>query len=247
MLLKNKTAIITGCNKGIGEKILETFSENGANIFACVRNIDKNFKNKVNKIQKKNSNEIIPIQLDLENLDGAKKSAKEIISYSKNLDILINNAGAIHTALFSMTTIKKFKEIFQVNFFSQLEFTQILIKSMIRQKKGNIIFISSTSGIDSNIGRSAYSSSKGALIVNAKAMAKELGPYQIRVNSIAPGLTKTKMMTDNTDELNIKSYIENTSLKRVGMPSEIANSVLFLASDLSTYITGQTIRVDGGL
>ena len=247
MLLRNKTVVITGCSKGIGEKILEIFSENGANIFACVRNIDKNFKNKINRIQKKYANKIIPIKLDLENLDEVKKSANQIILYSKNIDILINNAGTIHTALFSMTPIKKFKEIFEVNFFSQLEFTQTLIKPMIRQRKGNIIFVSSTSGIDSNIGRSAYSASKSAIIINAKTMSKELGPYKIRVNTVAPGLTKTKMMTENTNELNVKNYIANTSLKRVGTQSEIANSVLFLASDLSTYITGQTIRVDGGL
>ena len=118
---------------------------------------------------------------------------------------------------------------------------------MIRQKRGNIIFISSTSGIDSNIGRSAYSASKGAIIVNAKTMARELGAYQIRVNSIAPGLTKTLMMSKNTNSENIKKYIDSTSLKRAAMPQEIANSALFLASDLSSYINGETIHVNGGL
>ena len=247
MLLKNKTAIITGSNKGIGEKILETFSKNGANIFACSRIVDKKFKNQIVKIEKKYSNKIIPIKLDLQNSEEIKKSANEIISQAKNIDILVNNAGTIYTSLFSMTNQKKFKEIFDINFFSQLEFSQYLIKTMIRQKRGNIIFISSTSGIDSNIGRSAYSASKGAIIVNAKTMARELGTYQIRVNSIAPGLTKTLMMSKNTNLENIKKYIDSTSLKRAAMPQEIANSALFLASDLSSYITGQTLRVDGGI
>ena len=247
MLLKNKTAIITGSNKGIGEKILETFSKNGANIFACSRIVDKKFKNQIVKIEKKYSNKIIPIKLDLQNSEEIKKSANEIISQAKNIDILVNNAGTIYTSLFSMTSQKKFKEIFDINFFSQLEFSQYLIKTMIRQKRGNIIFISSTSGIDSNIGRSAYSASKGAIIVNAKTMARELGTYQIRVNSIAPGLTKTLMMSKNTNLENIKKYIDSTSLKRAAMPQEIANSALFLASDLSSYITGQTLRVDGGI
>ncbi len=247
MLLKNKTAIITGSNKGIGEKILETFSKNGANVFACSRIVDKKFKNQIVKIEKKYSNKITPIKLDLQNSEEIKKSANEIISLAKNIDILVNNAGIIYTSLFSMTSQKKFKEIFDINFFSQLEFSQYLIKTMIRQKRGNIIFISSTSGIDSNIGRSAYSASKGAIIVNAKTMARELGAYQIRVNSIAPGLTKTLMMSKNTNSENIKKYIDSTSLKRAAMPQEIANSALFLASDLSSYITGQTLRVDGGI
>ena len=247
MLLKNKTAIITGSNKGIGEKILETFSKNGANVFACSRIVDKKFKNQIVKIEKKYSNKITPIKLDLQNSEEIKKSANEIISLAKNIDILVNNAGIIYTSLFSMTSQKKFKEIFDINFFSQLEFSQYLIKTMIRQKRGNIIFISSTSGIDSNIGRSAYSASKGAIIVNAKTMARELGAYQIRVNSIAPGLTKTLMMSKNTNSENIKKYIDSTSLKRAAMPQEIANSALFLASDLSSYITGQTFYIDGGI
>ena len=114
-------------------------------------------------------------------------------------------------------------------------------------KNGSITYISSTSGIDGNEGRGAYSDSKAAIISKSKVLSKELGIFNIRVNSIAPGLTNTSMMTENTSKEKIKSITENLSLKRFAEPNEIANTVLFLSSDLSSYITGQTIRVDGGM
>ena len=118
---------------------------------------------------------------------------------------------------------------------------------MIKSKKGSIIYISSTSGIDSDEGRGAYSDTKAAIISKSKTLSKELGRYNIRVNCIAPGLTNTRMMTENTSEDNIKKVIENLSLKRFAETNEIANVALFLSSDLATYLTGQTIRVDGGM
>ena len=247
MLLENKVAIITGCNRGIGKKILETFSENGSTIFACVREINDEFKLDINKIQNKTKNKIIPIQLDFSKDEQIKKAVDEIFSINKSIDILINNAGIIHTAIFQMTTSKKLKEIFEINFFAQSKFTQYISKSMIKNKQGNIIYISSTSGIDANEGRSAYSSSKAAMISESKALSKELGLYNIRVNSIAPGLTNTDMMKNNTSEEIINKVSNSLSLKRVARPEEIANAALFLASDLASYITGQTLRVDGGM
>ena len=118
---------------------------------------------------------------------------------------------------------------------------------MIKNKKGNILYVSSTSGIDGNMGRSAYSASKAAIISQAKVLSKELGAYNIRVNSIAPGLTNTDMMKNNTSKEVIDAFLANVSLKRFANPEEIANSALFLSSDLSSYITGQAIRVDGGI
>ena len=247
MLLKDKTAVITGSNRGIGLKILETFSNNGANIVACSRNINEDFLNQIQKIKKKFNNNITPIKLDLENEESVKEAFNKINSLNLEIDVLINNAGTIHTALFQMTSSKKLKEIFQVNFFSQTIFTQYILKSMMRRKKGSIVYISSSSAIDSNIGRSAYSASKAALISQAKTLSKELGPLNIRVNTIAPGLTNTDMMKDNTPAELIKEVTSNLSLKRIGEPNEIANLALFLASDLSSYITGQVIRIDGGM
>ena len=179
--------------------------------------------------------------------DKTKKGIKNITNSNKNIDIIVNNAGAIHTALFNMTPQKILREIFEINFFSQSLLTQSLVKSMIKTKKGSIIYISSTSAIDGNEGRSAYSASKAAIISQAKVLSKELGNYNIRVNIIAPGLTKTNMMEKNTSNEVIQNTIKQISLKRIASPDEIANVVLFLASDLSAYISGQVIRVDGGM
>lgn len=247
MLLKHKTAVITGCNKGIGLSVLKVFSENGANIIACVRNISKEFESEVSQLKKKNKNEIFIERLDFNDEKLSKEVGTKINLQNKKIDILINNAGFIHTSLFQMTPIDKFKEIFQINYFSQIVFTQQIIKNMIKNKKGSITYVSSTSGIDGNEGRGAYSDSKAAIISKAKVLSKELGRFNIRVNSIAPGLTNTSMMNDNTSNDKIKSTIENLSIKRFADPNEIANTILFLSSDLSSYITGQTIRVDGGM
>jgi len=247
VLLKDKTAVITGSNRGIGLKILEIFSQNGADVIACSRNVDKNFLNKINKLKKKFNNNIFPIKLNLENENSVKEAFSEINALNLNINILINNAGVIHNALYQMTSIKKLKEIFQVNFFSQTIFTQYIIKSMIKKKNGSIVYISSSSAIDSNVGRGAYSASKAALISQSSTLSRELGSSNIRVNTIAPGLTNTDMMRDNTSAEIIKEVTSNLSLKRAAEPNEIANLALFLASDLSSYITGQVIRADGGM
>ena len=135
MLLKNKTAVVTGCNRGIGKKILEVFSANGAMVFACVRKINEEFESFSKEIEKKFNNKIIPIEFDLDNENQIKDAANKILSISKSIDILINNAASIHTAVFQMTTTKKLKEIFETDFFSHSLFTQYILKAMIKKKK----------------------------------------------------------------------------------------------------------------
>lgn len=247
MLLKKKNAVITGCNKGIGKKLVEVFSENGANITACVRTPDEDFINFTKKLEKNNNNKINIIKLDLNNKDEVKSASNEIISKNNSIDILVNNAAIIHTALFQMTPEKKLREIFEIDFFSQTTFTQHILKSMVKNKKGSIIYISSSSAIDGNKGRSAYSAAKAALLSQAKTLSKEVGEFNIRVNAIAPGLTNTDMMTNNTSKNIIDEVTSQISLKRVASPREIANVALFLSSDLASYITGQFLRVDGGM
>jgi len=247
MLIQNKTAVITGCNRGIGKKILEAFSANGATIFACVRNVSEEFKTFANEMEKEFNNKIIPIQFDLNDEDQVKKAASNILSSNSPIDILVNNAATIYTALFQMTSIKKLKETFETDFFSQTLFTQYILKSMIKKKSGSILYISSSSALDGNEGRSAYSSAKAAIIAQAKALSREVGMYNIRVNAIAPGLTDTDMMKENTPKEIVNEVASRTSLRRIANPQEIANAALFLSSDLSSYITGQVIRVDGGM
>jgi 3-oxoacyl-[acyl-carrier protein] reductase len=247
MLLKNKTAVITGCNRGIGKKLLEVFSKNGANVFACVRKIDLNFEKLSNEISNKNNVEITPVELDLESEESLEKAATSILETKKNIDILINNAGIIDNALFQMTSTKNLKKIFEVNYFSLTRFTQYILKSIVKTKNGSIIYIASTSALDNTIGRNAYSSTKAAIISQAQTLSREVGRLNIRVNSIAPGLTDTDMMRKNTPENILKDVVSNLSLRRIANAEEIANVALFLSSDLSSYITGQTIRVDGGM
>ena len=247
MLLKNKTAVVTGCNRGIGKKILEVFSANGATVFACVRNISKEFKSNINEIEQNTKNKIIPIQFDLSNESQIKEATNSILSSNKSIDILVNNAAMIHTAIFQMTSIKKLKEVFEIDFFSQTNFTQYILKSMVKNKKGSILYISSSSALDGNEGRSAYSSAKSAIITQSKVLSRELGVHNIRVNTIAPGLTDTDMMKKNTTQETIKDVLSRVSLRRIATTEEIANTALFLSSDLSSYITGQVIRVDGGM
>ena len=247
MLLKSKTAVVTGCNKGIGKKILEVFSANGATVFACVRNIDEEFKSFLNELKQKFNNQIIPIQFDLNDEKKIKEAANSILTSNKSIDILVNNAATIHTSIFQMTALKKLKELFEVNFFSQTIFTQYILKSMIKNKRGSIVYISSSSALDGNEGRSAYSSAKAAIIAQAKVLSRELGVHNIRVNSIAPGLTNTDMMKKNHKEKIVSEMVSRISLRRVANPEEIANVVLLLSSNLTSYITGQVIRVDGGI
>ncbi len=247
MLLKNKIAVVTGCNRGIGKKILEIFSANGATVFACVRNISEEFRFKIKEIEKNTNNKIIPIQFDLSNESQIKEAGNSILSTNQSIDILVNNAAMIHTGIFQMTSIKKLKEVFEVDFFSQTNFTQYILKSMVKNKKGSILYISSSSALDGNEGRSAYSSAKSALITQSKVLSRELGVHNIRVNTIAPGLTDTDMMKKNTTQETIKDVLSTVSLRRIARTEEIANTALFLSSELSSYITGQVIRVDGGM
>ena len=247
MLINNKCAIITGCNRGIGRAILERFSDNGSEIFACVRRITPEFLNYCNLLQDKNNREIIPLEFDLNNKDQIKEALISINNSKKNIDILVNNAGSIHTSIFQMTSENNLKNIFQTNFFSQITFTQSVMKIMLKKDSGSIIFISSTSALDADAGRGAYVATKSALDSIAKVLSKEVGSKNIRVNVIAPGLIDTDMLKNNTKQTIIENRLLNTCLNRLGATDEIAKVALFLSSDLSSYITGQTIRVDGGM
>ena len=243
---KKKNVIITGCNKGIGKATLEDFAKNGANIFACVRSNTQIFKNFVNQLKKKYKIKIFIIQLDLSNKSSILKCVNKIFKINRNIDIIVNNAGMLFNSLFLMTSEKQLNEIFQVNYFSQIYLTQLISKGMIKNKSGNIIFVSSTSGINGDYGRFAYSATKAAIINTVKILSKELSPYNIRVNSICPGLTDTDLMKENTKENIIQEEVKKISLKRIASVKEIAKTILFLASKDSSYINGQNIVVDGG-
>ena len=238
-MLKGKTVLITGSNRGIGYSILETFSKNGANIIACSRKPNTKLENEFKNISKKYNNDIKIFYFDLNNENEVLKNSQEILNLNQNIDVLVNNAGINNVALFQMTPIKKIREVFEINLFSHMVLTQKIIKNMIKNKRGSIINISSNAATECDVGRSAYASSKSALISFTKVLSRELGPYNIRTNAIAPGLTdKPKKIIEETNK--------KIPLKRPGTPEEISNVALFLASDLSSYINGETIYVTGG-
>lgn len=252
MLLEGKTAVVTGCNRGIGKAILENFAKNGADVFAVVRKEQEEFTLYINDLMSEYKVDIIPIYMDLSNEDEVRGGAKSIIGYKdvngekKSIDILVNNAGMSNPLnSFAMTKMETIRSAFEVNLFGPMLLTQLLARNMMRNKSGSIVFVSSSAAFDggANI---EYSASKAAIIGEVKRLAVEYGPYNVRVNAVAPGLTATDMGNSMSEE-DEKIALSMNIMKRKGEPREIADTVAFLASDMSSFITAQVIRADGGL
>ncbi|MDR1481589.1 MAG: SDR family oxidoreductase [Synergistaceae bacterium] len=246
MLLRGKTAVITGSLQGIGKAALEIFARNGADIFACCQREDEQFAEYISDLSGNCGVSITPVCFDLLDEDAVREGAKFIQKSKRSIDILINIAGANFDALFHMVTMEQLKRTFAINFFSQILFTQYITRLMLKQGSGSVVNISSITALDGNPGQLSYASSKAALIAATKTMSEELAPKGIRVNALAPGVIKTAM-TDAMPEDIRSRMIARSELKRVGLPDEVAGAILYLASDLSKYVTGQVIRVDGGI
>jgi 3-oxoacyl-[acyl-carrier protein] reductase len=246
MILKNKNAVITGCLQGIGKSTLEQFALNGANIWACALEFDSEFEAFCKKLSIENNVWIKPIYFDLLNQDQIKAAVKNISGDKMPIDILVNIAGMTKDAITHMVTMEQIKLIFEINFFSQIYLTQFITKIMVRQGYGSVINTSSISAIDGSYGQLSYSSSKAALIGATKTLSKELASKGVRVNAIAPGVIATDMNKIVPENI-IADNISKMKIKRLGEADEVAKTILFLASDLSNYITGQIIRIDGGI
>lgn len=246
MLLENRTAVVTGCNRGIGKAILTRFAENGANVIAVVRKESETFSQYCDELEKKNDVKIHTVYADFSSEEEVNNAVKEIRKLKLPIDILVNNIGIANPLnILTMTKMETIHQAFQVNLFSALLFTQGIAKLMMRQKSGSVVFISSSAAFDggSNI---EYCASKGAINGAVKRLAIELGAFGIRVNAVAPGLTSTDMGNSMSEEDEAIALSMNV-MKRKGDVTEIADSVLFLASDMASFITGQILRVDGGL
>jgi len=245
-MLKNQTAVITGCNRGIGKATLEAFAKNGSNVFAIIRKENKEFQLYCQKLEEQHDVTIELFYADFSVEEQVQNVAKEILKRKVPIDVLVNNIG-ISNSLTSlvMTRMSTIHEAFQINLFSSLLLTQLISKNMMRNKKGSIIFISSSAAYDggANI---EYSASKAAIVGATRRLALELGNFNIRVNAVAPGLTDTDMGNSMNEE-DEKIALSMNVMKRKGKPEEIADVVVFLASDMSRFMTGQTVRVDGGL
>jgi len=246
-MLKDTTVLITGCAGGIGIKILEIFSKNNANIIACVRNKSDEFEKLCAKLKSKYNNSITIYSFDLLDEINLSKNLDTILdSYSK-IDVLVNSAGDVTNELYLMMSEEKLREIFEINFFAQSKIIKKVLKKMIANKSGSIINLASSSVFEANIGKSAYASSKAAMISLTEVISREVGRSNVRINVVSPGLTDTKMLKRSSSEEILNKKVKEISLKRIANPEEIANVILFLASNLSSYITGQVIKVDGGL
>jgi 3-oxoacyl-[acyl-carrier protein] reductase len=247
MLLQGKNAIITGCARGIGRSMLVAFVENGASVWACARTQTPEFEKLAGDLASANGVRVTPVYFDVSDATRMKEAVKAIAAAKVPVDALVNNAGITYNALFQMTSLDKMREVFDVNFFGPFAFSQLIVKLMVRQRSGSIINVASTAALDANPGRGAYGASKAALACMTRVMAHELAEHGIRANAIAPGLTDTDMVGQSMSDATVAAAIERTKLKRMGKPSEIASAALFLASDFSSYVSGEVLRVDGGL
>lgn len=243
---EGKTVMITGCNRGIGRAILEGFAKEGADIIACTRKNSEALEEYYGNIKEKFSIKVYPYHFDLRFEEDIKAALREIASNHPVIDCLINNAGMPAGGLMIMTSQKELREVFQVNYFAQVQITQTIIKKMMKTKQGSIVFLTSVLGLDSMAGGTAYGASKAAIAMLVKTLSKEAGGFGIRVNGIAPNLIETEMAA-KMEEKSYTSMVQGCSLKRIGMPREIGELAMFLAGDESSYITGQIIRIDGGL
>lgn len=245
-LLNQRNAIITGANRGMGRAMLEAFTRNGANVWAHARKPSQEFEATCENLAQEHGVNVWPIYFDLVDRERMKAVTKEIFKSKIPVDILVNNAGVTYNALFALSSEDKLRETFEINFFAPFLLTQQILKIMLRNKKGCIINLSSTSAIDGNSGKSVYGASKASLVTMSKALAEEVGSAGIRVNCIAPGIVDTDMI-HTMPEYVIDEWVRNSYLKRISKPEEIADVAVFLASDAASMITGQVIRVDGGV
>lgn len=245
-MLENKNAVITGANRGIGKTIVQKFAENGCKIiWACARTQNDAFEAEMKEIGDKYNTEIIPVYFDLSEPSQIMDAVKIIRSKKASVDILVNSAGVVHIDLFAMTSMEKMRNVFEVNFFAPVYLTQLVSKLMIRQKSGNIINISSIAGLDTHPTNCTYGSSKAALISFSRILASELAPYNIRVNTVAPGPTDTDMVKTVMEKVG-NNNLNYCAMERLAKPEEVANVVMFLASEQSSFLNGEVIRVDGG-
>lgn len=240
------TVFITGSNRGIGKAILQAFAEAGYDIIAHARQRNEDFEQLMRELSIKNQVQIKTVFFDMQNSDEMKNTIQKIFKDGVLVDVLVNNAGIAHAGLFQMTSMKTVRNVFDVNYFAHLELTQLLLRQMLKKKSGCIINIASIAGMDFQPGNCAYGASKAALIAWTKTLAAEVGQFGVRVNAVAPGLTDTDLAAQMGERAK-HDTMQFSSMKRLALPNEIADVVLYLATKKASYINGQVLRVDGGL
>ena len=243
-LLEGKVALITGATRGIGKGIAEIFAAQGAQVaFTYAGSVDKAkaLEEELSKLTKVKS-----YQSDASDFDAAQKLVDDVMAEFGQIDILINNAGITKDNLMLRMSKDDWDTIIKVNLDSVFNLTKAVIKPMMKAKSGSIINMSSVVGVKGNAGQANYAASKAGLIALAKSIAQELGSRGIRANAIAPGFILTDMTAALSDEVRAE-WAKKIPLRRGGTPDDVANIATFLASDMSSYVSGQVIQVDGGM
>lgn len=246
-MILNKICLITGAAQGIGKAITIKFASEGGKVFAIDRNFDK-LSEWISEYNKDLEFPIQPIELDILNASEVKKVITEIYKEVGKIDCLVNNAGVVFNRKIGMITREETSLMFNVNVIATIELTQLVSRLMSRKKHGSIINIASITAVLGSTGQSAYSATKGAIISFTKSAAKELAPLGIRVNAVAPGIIETERFNElymQNGESIIENRINKIGLGRLGKPEDVANACAFLASDNSSYISGQILGVDG--
>lgn len=244
MKLDNKTAIVTGASRGIGKAIALSFAKAGAKLTLCATNQDA-LEQTANEIKEETGRKPLYFAFDIRDGKRVEEAVKKTLDTYSRIDILVNNAGATRDQLITLMSEEDWDIVLSTNLKSVFLFTKAVTKPMIRQKNGRIINISSVVGNIGNAGQANYAASKGGVVAFTKSAAKELAKRNITVNAIAPGFIQTDMTANlGSKAIEMQNLIP---LGRLGNAEEIANMALFLASDLSNYITGQVIGIDGGL
>lgn len=244
-LLENKKALVTGSSRGIGHGIVEAYLKNGAEVWGLCSKPSA-AKEELEALAKENGVAFHEIYADVGNAEQVIEVVKAALAEAGGFDVLVNNAGITRDGLSFRMKKADWDDVLRINLTSSFLICQIVSNDMIRKRAGSIINMSSIVGIHGNGGQVNYAASKGGLIAYSKSLAQEVGGRGVRVNAIAPGFIATDMTKVLKEDLQ-KAMIEKIPLKRAGTPEDIANAALFLASDLSSYITAQVIGVDGGM
>lgn len=243
--MTKKNVIINGSNRGIGKAMVEAFATSGANIWACARKASPEFESWLKGIADNAGAWIKPVYFELTDKNAINAGIQSIIDDGQPIDVLVNNAGISTVGLLSMSKVEDIETLFAINYFAMLRIIQKVSKRMSRQRHGVIINMGSIAGIEPQPGKIAYGSSKAAVMMMTKCLAKELGPMGIRVNAIAPGPIETEMIHQYKDNM-LEKLAAESALRRLGKTEEIAQVAVFLASEQASYINGEIIKVDGG-
>ena len=244
-MIQNKNAIVTGGTRGIGREIAKTFAQNGANIAINYRSYNEETKNLIEELESFGV-KVVAVKCDVTNEEEVNNFVKEVKDKFENIDILVNNAGITKDGLIMRMSEKDFNDVINVNLKGTFNTTKAVSSVMVKQRHGKIINISSVVGVTGNAGQCNYAASKAGVIGFSKSVARELASRNVNINVIAPGYINTDMTKILPDKVK-EEVIKTIPMKKIGDPKEIANLALFLSSNLSDYITGQVINVDGGM